>query len=166
MNFKDHLSKVINALMDDEENIKKGDAFEKYVANLFPEENYTIIEWTTDTMRKHNRYVEADTRPDLMLRHNATSQEFYVECKYRSYPIKGKIQWSTKEQISRYRNFAKDKKVPVFVVIGVGGSPTKPENMFCLKIENAEYPELYINYIRKFQRHPERSFYLNGTVIY
>jgi len=148
------------------DNVKKGNDFESYVVSLFPESEFTIVEWTTDIMRKHNRYVEADTRPDLLIRHDASGQEFYVECKYRSYAFEDKISWSNNEQLTRYKNFADTKGIPFFVVIGIGGSATWPEDMFCLSINDAKWPELYLSYAKKFWRNPQRKFYITGTAIY
>lgn len=149
-----------------EQNIQKGNDFEEYVVRLFNESDFTIVEWTTDIMRKHNRYVEADTRPDLLLRHNKTRNEFYVECKYRSYAPENKIIWTDYAQLNRYHDIKKESGKPVFVVIGLGGIPKRPDYMFCLPLEEAKYPELYMSYANGFSRAPERSFSWNGTVIY
>ncbi|WP_342304394.1 hypothetical protein [Methanolobus sp. ZRKC5] len=138
-----------------EENIKKGDDFEKFVVNLFPENKFTIVEWTTDSMRKHNRYVEADTRPDLLIRHNLSGDEFYIECKYRSYAFENKITWTNKEQLKRYQDFDREREAPVFVLIGLGGSPEKPDNLYWIPLEDAKYTELYISYMKKFQKSRE-----------
>ncbi|WP_319507016.1 hypothetical protein [uncultured Methanolobus sp.] len=139
----------------EKDNIKKGDDFEEYVANLYPESDYTIVEWTTDTVRKHKRYVEADTRPDLLIRHKLSGEQFYVECKYRSYTIDNKIIWTNAEQLKRYQEFSKEKEEPVFIIIGLGGSPKRPESLFCIPLEDAKYTELYLNDINQFRRNRE-----------
>lgn len=75
-------------------NSEKGDEFERYIAELFNDELFSIVEWTTDMSRKHNRFVESDCNPDLVIRDRKTNQIFCVECKYRSRLVNGYYDWS------------------------------------------------------------------------
>lgn len=142
--------------------VSKGDKFERYVVDKFDENKFTIVEWTTDTTRKHHRYVEADTRPDLLIRYNLTGEEFYVECKYRSYFYENKFQWSTPKQMNRYLRFAYEQNKPFFVVLGLGGTPDRPEKIFCIPIQEAKYPELYPSVLTKFSHETGKDFLWNG----
>jgi len=144
--------------VNDEDGIEKGDIFERFVVDHFSEQHFTIVEWTTDMMRKHDRYVEADTRPDLKVRHKQTGAELYVECKYRSYAFENKVQWSNYNQMQRYREFAAKMNLPVFVVIGLGGMPDHPDNVFCIPLEDAKYPGLYPSYLENYSHNPREYF--------
>jgi len=145
------------------EAVQKGDEFERYVVDLFDEKYFTIVEWTTDNMRKHSRYVEADTRPDLLIRYNPSGEEFYVECKYRSKLYENKFMWSTHEQMNRYFRFAYEKKLPFFVIMGLGGAPNKPEKMYCVPLQEIKYPQLYPKVMIDFYHEPGQNFFWNGS---
>jgi hypothetical protein len=145
------------------EAVQKGDEFERYVVDLFDEKYFTIVEWTTDSMRKHNRYVEADTRPDLLIRYNLSGDEFYVECKYRSNLYENMLEWSTHEQMNRYFRFAYEKKLPFFVIMGLGGTPSKPDKMYCVPLQKIKYPQLYQKFLIDFYHEPGKNFFWNGS---
>lgn len=151
---------------DKDEEVSKGDEFERYVVNLLDERYFTIVEWTTDIMRKHHRYVEADTRPDLLVRYDPTGEEFYVECKYRSYLYEHKFQWSTHEQMNRYLRFAYEKKLPFFVVMGLGGTPNRPEKMYCVPLQEVRYPHLYPKGMINFYHEPGKNLFWDGYKLY
>ena len=101
--------------------VDKGDSFERCVVDLFDKSHFTIVEWTTDMMRKHNRYVESDSNPDLTMRHELTDMVFSVECKFRSNLYKGGLNWSNWNQLRRYKLYSSDNEIPLFIVIGLGG---------------------------------------------
>ena len=61
--------------------------------------------------------------------------------------------------MKRYQQFQKEKNMPVFIVIGVGGSPTSPTTMYCLPLNEAKYPELYKSYLEKYERSPVKLFF-------
>jgi hypothetical protein len=54
-----------NELGIESENAEKGNKFEKYVVDKFDDKLFSIVEWTMDMCRKHNRFVESDCNPDL-----------------------------------------------------------------------------------------------------
>ncbi|HJK18587.1 MAG TPA: hypothetical protein O0W89_01830 [Methanocorpusculum sp.] len=106
--------------------------------------------------------------PDVIIKHKFTGETFAVECKYRSEirydPEKNihYIQWSTPEQITRYKNFSKTENTPVFIVIGIGGNPKDPEHVFCIALNDIKYPKIYESI---FEKIPKKSFmYRNGIL--
>lgn len=44
--------------------------------------------------------------------------------------------------------------IPVFVVIGLSGTPNHPDHIFCLPLEIAKYPELFRSVLDKYAREP------------
>jgi hypothetical protein len=190
MSFKDRFSKAINAFLDDDEEkspavnnnqessreeeeyinsmdecIEKGNEFEKYVANKFSPKYFSISEWTTDMMRKHGRYVESDSRPDLTMRYKPTNELFCVECKFRSGLYKGGLQWCKPNQLARYWAYSEDTRLQLFIVIGLGGASHNPERMFCIPIEEARYPNLYPSVYENFERDPKSYFFWKNGVL-
>jgi len=73
------------------ESIEKGNDFEKYVVSLFDEKYFSIVQWSTDITRKHDRFVESDTGPDLIVRYIPEDEIFCVECKFRSGLFEGEL---------------------------------------------------------------------------
>lgn len=69
------------------------------------------------------------------------------------------LKWSYSEQIKRYKQFSQERKIPVFIVIGLGGEPDEPEYMFCIPLEEAKYPELFTSILEKFERPSDRNFF-------
>jgi Holliday junction resolvase len=152
------LGKIISVIFE-KESEQKGNDFERYVVDLFDEKHFSIVQWTTDMTRKHSRFVESDCGPDLVLRYRSTNEIFCVECKFRSKLFKGKLQWSELMQLGRYRTFAKDNKIPFFIVIGLGGKARKPKRMFCIPLEKAKFSELPIELLKEFERNPKKNFF-------
>ena len=62
-------------------------------------------------------------------------------------------------QLGRYRTFAKDNKIPFFIVIGLGGKARKPKRMFCIPLEKAKFSELPIELLKEFERNPKKNFF-------
>ena len=164
MGILSKISKVID-IFTEEESVDKGDGFEKYVVNLFDKRYFSIVQWTTDINRKHDRFVEADAGPDLTVRYIPADEIFYVECKFRSGLYEEKLNWSNPEQLKRYQDFARENKSPFFVVIGLGGDPSSPECMFCIPLEEAKYPALYPSVFERFERASDKNFFWKNGVL-
>jgi hypothetical protein len=164
MGFLNKISKAIEILTEDE-SVDKGNDFEKYVVKHFDSRYFSLVQWTMDINRKHDRFVEADAGPDLTVRYIPTNEIFYVECKFRSGLYEEKLHWSKPEQLKRYQDFARENRYPFFVVIGFGGIPSYPERMFCIPLEEARYPALYPSVFEKFERNPDKNFFWKSGVL-
>jgi hypothetical protein len=185
MDLKKRLTNAINAFMEDDEEklplgsgdieetegsavdecIEKGNDFETFVANKFSKKYFSIVEWTTDMMRKHDRYVESDSKPDLTMRYIPTDEKFCIECKFRSDLYQGALHWSNYNQLKRYQKHSKEEDIPFFVVIGLGGIPSDPERVFCIPIEEAKYPKLYPSVFENFEKDPESFFFWKNGIL-
>lgn len=158
------LRKIISVIFENESE-QKGDDFERYVVDLFEEKKFSIVVWTTDMVRKHNRFVESDSGPDLVLRNRHTNEIFCVECKFRSRLLKGKLQWSTPKQLGRYRIFEKDNEINFYVVIGLGGKARKPKRMFCIPLKEIRSPVLSPENFEKYERNPKKNFFWKNGIL-
>lgn len=160
MSLLGKIERIIDVVLEDG-SVEKGDDFEKYVVDMFDEHYFSVVEWTSDISRKHDRFVESDTNPDLVMRYDYKNrnERFCIECKFRSNLYQNKLNWSKPDQIKRYRNYAKEKNLPFFVVIGLGGDPLYPERLFCIPLKEAKYPALYPSVFEKFERDPEKNFF-------
>jgi len=170
MGFLDRLHKAANVLIGPEtdESIDKGHEFEKYVLNLF-KEKFSIVDVTSDYASKSGAFVESSMNPDLTLRCKKSNQKFAVECKFRSdlywNPNKKAymLQWSNPAQMRRYQEYQQKNAIPVFVVIGLDGSPNKPKYMFCIPLNEAKYPDLFESILEKHERSPTKPFQWNHS---
>ncbi len=138
----------------------KGYQFEKYIALLFPTDIWVIVDKTRDFSKVLKRRVESDTNPDFTFRHIKTGKMLAVECKYRSYFYKGGIEWD-KRKGKNYRIYGESHKLPVFVAIGIGGSPKNPKQLFFCplnRFNDSYYQIIAEGELRQFERDTRKQF--------
>lgn len=147
MGIINKIEKALDVLLSEEnENFEKGTTFERYVVNLFNNSTYVSIQdWTRDLSDKHKGIkVESDSGPDLIVRYKPTDERFAVECKYRSHLCEDdKLVWTTFDKLKQYNQYWINNKIPMFILIGMGGSPDDVDRMFCIPLHEAKYSELY-----------------------
>lgn len=131
---------------------QKGARFEKFVASLFPEDKFVIIDRTRDNGKHLGRYVESDKNPDLLFRDLKSGEKFAVECKWRNtwakkdgYPESG-FMWKP-EWTVRYGEFGKEHGVKVRLALGIGGAPEKPKEVYLISIEKLKWSFIKKSYI-------------------
>lgn len=144
--------------IDNNENYNKGIEFEKYILDLFSPDYFKIHDITRDNSKNINRRVESDSNPDLTIKHIKTSKLFSVECKFKSQTFKNGINWAKKYKIQNYKNYESTHNRPTFIVIGLGGTPTRPERMFCLPLKEAKYTNLFMSLLEQYERSPNKPF--------
>ena len=167
MNFFQRIRKAFTTLFPSEEGMmeERGREFEIYIAKIFSrEDNYfKILDMQTDNYDKRSGLnVESNQDPDLLIvyTYEGRREKFAVECKYRLHPITSEetneevIVWSYPAQIIRYSNYSRRRKIPVFIVIGLGGQPNKPYSEFCIPLEEAGSPELSLSVLENYARIP------------
>src|SRR4030067_1210880 len=134
--------------------------FEDYVSDLFSTKYFSLVEKTHSTETNQERYVERNMNPDFVFRYEPAGELFAVECKYRSnLNNEGLLNWSYPEQMKRYQEFSHKRRMPVFIVIGLGGTDNNPKKMFNIPLEEAKYPTLYPGVFDTFNRPPNKPFY-------
>jgi hypothetical protein len=131
---------------------QKGTRFEQYVAALFPEPDFIIQDRTRDISKFLNRRVESDMHPDFLFRNQKTGKSFAVECKWRGRWAQGNSGepglWWNLAQGARYSAYEKQAGIPVFVALGIGGSPEKPKEVYFMEPSRLQYPFLKQSYVR------------------
>lgn len=150
-----------------EEPFMVGLRFENYVSDLFSDKYFSIVEKTHSTETNQERYVESSMNPDFVFRYNPSGEMFAVECKYRSnLNNEGLLSWSYPEQMKRYKEFSYRRRIPVFIVIGLGGMDVEPKEMFNIPIEEAKYPALYPSVFNRFSRPTDKPFFWKNGELY
>lgn len=143
----------------EKEPYEKGLAFEKYILSLLPEDEWSIVDYTKDTIKGIPRKIESSSNPDIVLRHRKTNKQVALECKYQSEFYKthfGNILLIKDYQIKNYNSFSKEKGYPVFIIIGIGGKPGKSEKLFLFPLSSLQYPSASMDYIKKFEANAQR----------
>ena len=122
-----------------EENKLKGDAFEKYVVKRFNRKFFNVIEWRSDKY-VDGIYAVSNHFPDLELLFRAGNikDSFAIECKWRKDYYRNGIEWASDYQIENYIKYAKEISIPVFIVLGVGGEPDNPGELFIIPLDSVE----------------------------
>ena len=126
---------IIKEVPETKTDKQKGDDFEKYVVQKFSKSYFSVLEWASDKY-VNGTYPKSNTHPDLILKFKFkdTDIDFAVECKYRSDYYKNGVEWCTERQLSNYQAFAKEKGIKVFVVVGIGGVATAPEELYIIPL--------------------------------
>jgi len=75
-----------------------------------------------------------------------------VECKWRSDFRSGVVELGYPDQLERYRAFSKARRMPVFIVLGLGGAPDKPEQLFVVPLAKAGQGSMGIHQIAPFRK--------------
>ena len=146
-----------------DENYGKGLEFEKYVVSRFSKKYFSLKEWRGDK-HSHGIYAESCTYPDMELTFTLREKTytFAVECKWRAkYNAQDKVRWSYKEQLARYRQFAKDKNIPVFIILGIGGTPAEPAEVYVVPLASIDRVELSRNWLENYRHDLSKNMFFD-----
>lgn len=146
-----------------EENKAKGDAFEGFIVQQFNKQYFTLQEWRGDKYVAGN-YPVSSHFPDLeiIFKHKGQEDHFAIECKWRKDYYQGSIAWAHGYQVKNYQNYAKETGLPVFVVIGVGGSPQQPTDLYLIPLQEIKYQTLYKKTLAAFRKDVTTDFFWDG----
>lgn len=120
----------------------RGRKFEDLIVSLLADKSrYKLLQWRGDKI-SNGIYAKDTLLPDLLVSHRLKQGvvEYFIECKYRSnWNADGKVDLSG--VFLRYRRNAKHANKELFIVLGVGGLPDKPEKFYII-------PSRMINYYK------------------
>jgi len=147
-------------------NKKNGDDFEKYIVQKFSKKFFRIKEWAGDKYIK-GVYAETTPQPDLLIEFNLKNETttFSVECKWRQNLYKGGVQFAKEEQFIRYQNFEKDRQIPVFLAIGLGGKASSPEKLFIIPLREITSNFITRKELAKYEKNPGNNFFFDAKAI-
>lgn len=132
----------------------RGYEFEKRVISLLGKE-FRIATWAQDGLRSRQ---EIDLNPDLEVEHLPSRTTFGIECKFRSSLFEGNIAWAKEYQPQKYRRYVERTGHSIFIVIGIGGTPSSPDYMYCIPLWEAKYNFLNPDTLKRYRRNPRRNF--------
>jgi hypothetical protein len=146
LNYDDYLDKINELLQGNvkETNLidkdkEKGNDFEKYIVQKFTKQYFKILEWAGDKYVE-GRFAQTTLEPDLKLqfKYKNIQIDFAVECKYRSHFYKNGIEWASEKQLNNYKKFSVQKEQPVFIIIGVGGVASAPDELYLVRLSDID----------------------------
>ncbi len=142
---------------DDSAEYGKGKEFETFVEAMFPTRDFEILQ------RSH---PEGSKLPDLYIRDRKTVQKFWVEAKWRASLFDDKFKLCEKDRLESYRAFQKGvRPETVFMVLGLGGQPSAPDEIYCFSLDEIKHPSLFRSVLRG-GKHEHASFrYEKGELI-
>ena len=146
----------------------KGYQFEQFIVGLFNKEWFQVVEWRSDKRAHNGMFAENSKYPDMEVefRQDFDRYAFAVECKWRKSFYNGEVRWAEPYQIDNYWDFQEERDIPVFVAIGIGGTPDNPEQLYVAPLAAvANYPNLFEGYLQKFRRYPKSKFFYNTEEI-
>ena len=130
-----------------------GAAFEKHVVGLFGKD-FHILRWMLEGAEKE----EIDFKPDLEIEFTGSRETFGVECKYRSSHYLGRLAWAKEYQLKKYSRYREQTGYRLFIIIGLGGTPEKPDYMYCIPAWQASHTMLDADALKRYRRDPRRMF--------
>lgn len=150
--------------------VEKGRKFEEWVVKRFRRDLFSIKEWRGDKF-VDGIYAESSTHPDLEIEFHLRDvrERFAVECKWRGHWESGTkpfLNWATDQQIVTYKEFAQTRALPVFVVIGLGGQPDQPSEVFVVPLDRLRFANATEEYLDRFRRRGEvgQNFFFDPTL--
>lgn len=148
---------------ENDENHKKGIEFERYVVSRFSKKYFSLKEWRSDKS-SHGTYAESSTYPDMELTFtlHGDTYRFAVECKWRArFDAENKLVWSYKDQMERYNRFAAEKNMPVFIVLGIGGIPSNPAEVYVVPLASINREELSQSWLKNYSHDLSKNMYFD-----
>jgi hypothetical protein len=144
-------------------NKKNGDDFEKFIVQKFDKKYFSIKEWAGDKYIKGN-YAKTTSQPDLLLEFKLRekSSELSVECKWRKNYYKNGVEFAKKEQLERYKEFQKEKNIPVFIAIGIGGKGMSPEQFYIIPLQEINKNFLSMSELKKYEKKIGSNFFFDS----
>ena len=139
------------------EEVLKGREFEDFVLELFDlneTKTYSLLEWRGDKSLGEISPI-SNTYPDFVLEYKEgrRKKKFAVECKWRaSIPKRFTQPLFEPEQITHYQEYAVEKAQKVIIILGVGGEPSMPEDLYMIPIDAISQVQSKPSLLKKFKR--------------
>jgi hypothetical protein len=154
MGFFSILGKGLRALLGKPKSFTVGEKFEHYARQyLFSKSYYELLQKTHGYKTRNKNYVPS-ADPDFKFRDRRNGKIFFVEAKYRSSFFNGQVSWCTENQLRRYQQ--RNRECPVFILLGIGGSPDRPAFVSLIPLSQANFTALFRSHAEKYAIHPKK----------
>jgi hypothetical protein len=140
-----------------------GLAFEKYVFQLLNPRFFRLDYWAGDKFLA-GRYTSTDLAPDIQVTANTVEGRFplAVECKWRAKQDGDYIWFAEDKQLERYQDFSRETGKPTFIVLGLGGEPQSPDEVYMIPIHTFKRGTLHRASLAHYRKpNPEVGFFFD-----
>ena len=112
---------------------EKGLAFEQWVVSHLSKQHHVVKDWRSDKKAPNGTYAESNQYPDVEVALHLHGKEypFAMECKWRNSFMGASVELD-KDQVTRYQSYEAENQLPVFLVLGIGGQPDKPAELYII----------------------------------
>ena len=121
----------------------KGREFEDHVLELLcvaDNDKLILKEWRGDKSLP-GVYPKGNSNPDLVLEYDG--RPFAIECKWRSHMPKDiSKELMPPSRAALFEKFAKEHHIPVFILLGIGGLPSDPDELYIMSDFKAPVPDI------------------------
>lgn len=143
-------------------NQRKGYNFEKFIVRKFNKKFFTVKEWAGN---KDENEICAETtlQPDILVEFEFKQKtyKFAVECKWRRYYSNNVVEFATQEEMERFKQFQKDKNIPVFIAIGIGGKGISPKQLYVVPLQKIINHFIHIKELKKYEMKINSNFFFD-----
>jgi len=152
---------ILKQTISSEEAKEKGDKFEEYIVKKL-DKNFSLKEWRSDKYID-GIYAESNLNPDLEyeFKMNDFRTTFALECKFRQSTYNGLIELAKERQIKHYKQYEMERIIPVYIVLGLGGSPTKPSELYLIPLKQLSNNYISYDSLANFKKETHGSFYFD-----
>lgn len=141
-----------------------GLTFEKYVFQLLNPKFFRLDHWAGDKFIA-GRYASTDLDPDIQVTANTTEGRFplAIECKWRTKWDGDYIWFAEDKQLRRYQQFSKETGKPTFIILGLGGKPDSPKEVYLIPVHAFKRGTQHRASLAHFRKpNPEVGFFFDA----
>lgn len=138
----------------------RGLSFEKFVQSRFNPAQYRLLD-----KRSAGLYPLTINDPQLVYQVQHHHRRFAVECRFRERDYRNKFTWAEQFQLEQYQCFQEKTQMPLFIVIGIGGLPSKPTNVYVIPFNQiCNTTTLELSAFKGYERNnADKGFFFDGA---
>lgn len=124
------------------DNSGKNEEFEKFVLrNLFPKQHYSLAVQNPGYLQN----TDSNRQTGYILCDAATGLEFYIHCRYCHALIANGFKFRKTHQLDQHILY---KSHPIFLILGLGGTPGAPNEVFLSNFEDCPTEHLLKRHLK------------------
>ena len=127
--------------------------FENFVTDLFKSDQFKTKALKREIAQNPSVISSNQSYPDLLVRftEEGKSTMFAVKCKWNPKLLQNQS-WKSPSKIQKLLFFEQETKIPMFVVLGYGGTPVNPEFVYVASLEKLKQCNVKLSYLLNFKR--------------
>lgn len=105
--------------------------FERHIVKQFDKSQFTLFYWKGN---KNGEVAVASPVLEFDFIASFPAIPVAVECRWKKDIQEGGVCWASHHEIDRYKNYERESKRIIFIIIGIGGTPVSPEKVFSIPL--------------------------------